>query len=101
MKLIKLDAIDSTNEFLKGLSNNQFVENFTVITAERQTQGKGQMGSVWISEASKNLIMSVLVRDFVTDINQIFDINIAISVSVIKVLEDIGILGGVTASSSD
>ncbi|MDZ4330037.1 MAG: biotin--[acetyl-CoA-carboxylase] ligase, partial [Flavobacterium sp.] len=30
MKLIKLDAIDSTNEFLKGLSNKQELENFTV-----------------------------------------------------------------------
>lgn len=91
MKLIKLDAIDSTNDFLKGLSNNQFVENFTVVSAESQTQGKGQMGSVWVSEASKNLIMSVLIRDFVTDINQIFEINIAVSVSIIKVLEEFAI----------
>jgi len=91
MKLIKLDAIDSTNEFLKGLSNNQLVENFTVVTAENQTQGKGQMGSKWVSEVSKNLIMSVLVRDFVADINQIFDVNIVVSVSIIKALEDFNI----------
>ena len=87
MKLIKLDAIDSTNEFLKGLSNNQLVQNFTVVSAESQTQGKGQMGSTWVSEPSKNLIMSVLVKDFVTDINQIFDINIVVAVSIINVLE--------------
>jgi BirA family biotin operon repressor/biotin-[acetyl-CoA-carboxylase] ligase len=87
MKLIKLDAIDSTNEFLKGLSNNQTVENFIVVTAESQTKGKGQMGSVWVSEPSKNLIMSVLVKDFLWDNSQIFDINIATSVSVIQALE--------------
>ena len=91
MQLIKLDAIDSTNEFLKGLSSNQLLENFTVVTAENQTKGKGQMGAVWNSEPSKNLIMSVLVTDFVTDINQIFDMNIAISLSVIKALEDFDI----------
>ena len=91
MQLIKLDAIDSTNEFLKGLSSNQLLENFTVVTAENQTKGKGQMGAVWNSEPSKNLIMSVLVTDFVTDINQIFDVNIAISLSVIKALEDFDI----------
>jgi len=91
MKLIKLDAIDSTNEFLKGLSNNQVVENFTVVTAERQTQGKGQMGSVWVSEPSKNLTVSILVKDFVSNINQIFDINIAVSVSIIKALEGFSI----------
>mgnify|MGYP003407886386 CR=1 FL=1 len=91
MKLIKLDAIDSTNEFLKGLSSHQSVENFTVVTAENQTKGKGQMGSVWDSEPSKNLIMSVLVSDFVADINKIFDINIVVSVSIIQVLEKLKI----------
>ena len=64
MKLIKLGAIDSTNEFLKGLSNKQQMENFTVVTAECQTKGKGQMGAVWSSEPCKNLIMSLLVKDF-------------------------------------
>jgi len=91
MKLIKLDAIDSTNEFLKGLSSNQALENFTVVTAESQTKGKGQMGSVWDSEPSKNLIMSVLVKDFIPNINQIFDANIAVSVSIIQVLEGLNI----------
>ncbi|WP_188049834.1 biotin--[acetyl-CoA-carboxylase] ligase [Flavobacterium sp. GP15] len=91
MKLIKLDAIDSTNEFLKALSNKQELENFTVITAENQTKGKGQMGSIWASETSKNLIMSILVKDFLSDINQIFNLNIAISLAVIEVLETLNI----------
>ena len=87
MKLIKLDAIDSTNEFLKGLSSNQVVENFTVVTAEIQTKGKGQMGAVWVSEPGKNLIMSVLVNSFLLNNNQIFDINIVTSVSIIQALK--------------
>jgi BirA family biotin operon repressor/biotin-[acetyl-CoA-carboxylase] ligase len=28
-----------------------------------QSKGKGQMGSVWDSEAGKNLIMSIFVKD--------------------------------------
>lgn len=91
MKLIKLDAIDSTNEFLKGLSSNQILENFTVVTAETQTKGKGQMGAVWISEPGKNLIMSVLIKEFTLDINQIFDVNIVVSTSVIQALEELNI----------
>jgi BirA family biotin operon repressor/biotin-[acetyl-CoA-carboxylase] ligase len=87
MKLIKLDAIDSTNEFLKGLSTGQIVENFTVVTAQNQTKGKGQMGAVWDSEPGKNLVMSVLVKDFLLDSAHIFNINIAVSVSVIQALE--------------
>ena len=91
MKLIKLDAIDSTNEFLKGLSNKQELENFTVVSAENQTKGKGQMGAVWASETSKNLIMSILVKDFFSDIYQLFNLNIAVSLAVIEVLESVNI----------
>ena len=91
MKLIKLNAIDSTNAFLKGLASKQELENFTVVSAESQTKGKGQMGAVWTAEASKNLIMSVLVKYFLLDASQIFNLNIAVSVAVIEVLESINI----------
>lgn len=87
MKVIKLDAIDSTNEFLKGLSNKQELENFTVVTAESQTKGKGQMGAVWASETGRNLIMSVLVKDFLSDICQIYNLNIAVSLAIFDVLQ--------------
>jgi BirA family biotin operon repressor/biotin-[acetyl-CoA-carboxylase] ligase len=91
MKLIKLDAIDSTNEFLKSLSSQQEPENFTVVTAENQTKGKGQMGAVWRSDVGKNLIMSVLVKDFLTNNEEFFNLNIIISLSVIKTLEELNI----------
>lgn len=87
MKLIKLDAIDSTNDFLKELLTNNNPENFTVITAEAQTKGKGQMGSVWVSEKGKNLTMSILVKDFLFDINQIYNLNISVAVAIVRVLE--------------
>lgn len=91
MKLIKLDAIDSTNEFLKGISSNPNIENFTVVTAEIQTKGKGQRGSSWVSQSGKNLIMSVLVGNFLKDKNKIFDVNIATAVSVIQALKTFNI----------
>ena len=91
MKVIKLDAIDSTNAFLKGLSSKQKLENFTVVTAETQTNGKGQMGSTWSSQTGKNLIMSVFVKDAIKDINQIYSLNIAVALSVIQGLETFNI----------
>jgi BirA family biotin operon repressor/biotin-[acetyl-CoA-carboxylase] ligase len=87
MKLIKLDAIDSTNEFLKGLSNNEDIQNFTVVTAENQLKGKGQMGSKWDSESGKNLIMSVLVKSFLFDNETVFNLNVVVSLSVIRALK--------------
>ncbi|HEY4616909.1 MAG TPA: biotin--[acetyl-CoA-carboxylase] ligase [Flavobacterium sp.] len=91
MKVIKLDAIDSTNEFLKGLSNGQLLENFTVVTAENQTKGKGQMGSVWDSEVGKNLTMSVFIKDSLSDVNQIFKLNVGVVLAVVQALETFNI----------
>ncbi|REH01069.1 biotin--[acetyl-CoA-carboxylase] ligase [Flavobacterium aquicola] len=88
MKLIKLDAIDSTNEFLKGLSNKQEVQNFTVISAETQLKGKGQMGAKWDSEPGKNLIMSVLVKRFLFDSETVFNLNVVVSLAVIRTLKE-------------
>jgi BirA family biotin operon repressor/biotin-[acetyl-CoA-carboxylase] ligase len=91
MRLVKLDAIDSTNDFLKDLVRQQNVENFTVVTAENQTKGKGQMGAVWNSEIGKNLIMSVLVKDFLFNSKDVFNLNIAVSLAVINSLENVQI----------
>jgi len=87
MQLIKLDAIDSTNDFLKAMANDQITENFTVVTAENQTKGKGQMGAKWSSETGKNLIMSILIKDVLSDIREIYNLNVAVSVAVIAALE--------------
>ncbi len=87
MQLIKLSAIDSTNDFLKELSKNEMLENFTTVVAENQTKGKGQMGAVWVSEIGKNLIMSMLIRDVIKNAEEVFHLNVAISVSIISVLE--------------
>jgi len=86
MKIIKLDAIDSTNTFLKELCQHKSVEDFTVVIAKNQTKGRGQMNAVWKSEAGKNLMFSVLVKfDFLQVQNQ-FYISKAVSLAVYEVL---------------
>ena len=86
MNIIKLDAIDSTNDFLKKIAVNSEVSNWTVVTANSQTNGKGQMGAKWHSDAGKNLTVSILVKDTLTDIDQVFELNIAIALSIYEVL---------------
>ena len=87
MKLIKLDAIDSTNDFLKDLSGKQVLENFTVVSTENQTNGKGQMGSKWNSEIGKNLTFSILIKEVLKKNSEIFDLNVAIALSILSSLE--------------
>ncbi len=82
MRIIKLDAIESTNSFLKDLSVSSKINDFTVVVAKEQTLGRGQMNTKWISEAGKNLIFSVFIKHHKLHIlNQTF-LNFAISISI-------------------
>ncbi len=87
MKIIKLDAIDSTNRFLKALSAQESRENFTVVSTESQTQGKGQRGSGWSSEKGKNLTFSVLYNQKAEQLTSLFTLNILVALSVVEALK--------------
>lgn len=87
MDIIKLNATPSTNDFLKNLCNTQSVENFTIVVAENQTRGKGQRGNIWEAEFGKSLTFSILIRKNTSFENSVFDLNVAISVSIIQALE--------------
>lgn len=87
MNIIKLSAINSTNDYLKSLSSGQYVENFTIVVAEHQTDGKGQMGAKWDTTPGKNLTFSVLIKDLLLEINEIFNLNAAVAVSIVQALK--------------
>lgn len=87
MTIIKLNAIGSTNDFLKGLYSTQEVKNYSLVYAESQTSGKGQRGSTWSAEPHKNLTFSILIKNSILPNTYIFDLNIAISLSIFQVIE--------------
>lgn len=87
MQLIKLDATDSTNSYLRRLLSSTVPEDYTVITAKRQTQGRGQMGAKWQSESSKNLTFSVLRTHLGLPVGDSFVLNLCVSIAVYTVLK--------------
>lgn len=87
MNIIKLSAINSTNDYLKQLLAKQYVENYTIVVAEHQTAGRGQMGAGWSVEEGKNLTFSVLVKDLLLSPDAIFLLNAAVAVSCVQALE--------------
>lgn len=91
MKLIKLSAIDSTNLFLKNLAENTLLENSTVVMAENQTAGRGQMHTVWKSEPGKNLTFSVFERLDQLSVAEQRYLNYAAALSVWECLEELGV----------
>jgi BirA family biotin operon repressor/biotin-[acetyl-CoA-carboxylase] ligase len=87
MRIIKLDAIDSTNSYLRQLSVTEAVEDFTVVVANHQTKGRGQMGTQWSSQDSKNLTVSVFKDVSFLNLDQHFFISIVVSLSILEALE--------------
>ena len=59
--VIHLKEVDSTNNYLKKILYEQRPVEGSVISADFQTAGKGQMGNFWSSENGKNLLLSLLV----------------------------------------
>lgn len=87
MYLIKLNATSSTNDFLKQLAVKQSLSNFTVVWADVQTNGRGQMGAEWVTESSKNLTFSVLLNSLNLQTPDLFTLNVMITNAVSKALE--------------
>lgn len=56
-----VDTIDSTNNALKALAASGAPEG-TVLTADRQTAGRGRMGRSFFSPAGSGLYTSILLR---------------------------------------
>ncbi len=86
MRIIKLNAIDSTNSFLKEMAHSSALESFTIIVAKKQTKGRGQMGTSWLSEADKNLLCSVFVRFDSFPTSHKVLVNYAVSIAMVNVL---------------
>jgi BirA family biotin operon repressor/biotin-[acetyl-CoA-carboxylase] ligase len=88
MRIIKLNAIDSTSSYLKELYVKKMVEDYTVVIAKYQTRGRGQMGTVWDSEKGKNLMFSMFKDLSMHDVEFPFYISMAISLSILKTLKE-------------
>ena len=91
MRIIKLNAIDSTNSYLKKLCTTEPVSDYTAVIAENQTQGRGQMGTIWNSESSKNLTFSVFkeLSDFQFEVP--FYLSMVVALSLLKTLDALSI----------
>lgn len=91
MKIIKLDAIDSTNSFLKELAQNSNLENYTVAYTNKQVSGRGQMNRSWVSEPYKNLTFSIFKRFKNLQISHQSYLNFAISLAIFDTLQKMSV----------
>ena len=92
MKIIKLNAIDSTNRFLKELAQEATAENYTIVVANQQTDGKGQRGASWISESDKGLTFSLLYNNLQESAINLFELNCIVAFSIVEALQSISLI---------
>ncbi len=60
-RYLHYETIDSTSAFIKR--RRLTLRNFTFVSSDFQTNGRGRTGRTWNSEKNENLMFSVLVKD--------------------------------------
>ncbi|MBE6787823.1 MAG: biotin--[acetyl-CoA-carboxylase] ligase [Ruminococcaceae bacterium] len=88
IEIIRLESVDSTNDYLKQLVKDTALNN-TVVIANNQTKGKGTKGRSFIS-LEGGLYMSILVHPKTTD----FDATMLTSMTAVAVSETIDQISG-------
>ncbi len=85
-KIIELDEVDSTNEYIKRLQSPCDV----IVTAARQTAGKGTKGRSFVSDEGGVYVSALrILKDY--DFSRAYSIMISSCVAVCKTLEDFGL----------
>lgn len=88
MKKIHLSFIDSTNAYLKN--NYKELNNYTFVSTDEQSDGRGRNNRQWKSENGKNLLFSLLILDKEL-IKHYKEISIISAYSIIEELKELGL----------
>lgn len=89
MNIIKLNATESTNNFMKSWARVSEPEDETVVTTDNQMSGRGQRENSWYSKSGESLTMSLFKRFSKLEIQNHFLINMAVSIGVWNVLNQL------------
>lgn len=60
--IINYQEIDSTQDEIWRLINNQMIENGTIVIADLQTKGRGTHGRIWYTDESNNIAFSFFIQ---------------------------------------
>lgn len=83
--------LESTNSKLKQLLSEQTLAEGVLVYASYQTGGRGQRNSSWFSPPGENILMSLLLKPNFLEADMQFELNKIISLSIISLLEDLGL----------
>ncbi len=85
---LHFQEIDSTSSYIKREYLN--LNNFTFVSSDYQTNGKGRLDRQWISGRNTNLLFSLLIKDPLL-VDKYASLSIASAVVISKALEGLGL----------
>lgn len=86
MKIVKVDATTSTNHLSRVLNKENNKNDFCV-SAEFQTEGRGQLNSSWQSKKSENLMFTIVFNRLQLNVKKQFLLNALVCLKIYKVLQ--------------
>jgi BirA family biotin operon repressor/biotin-[acetyl-CoA-carboxylase] ligase len=91
-QFIHLNSVSSTNIYALELLRQKSIKEGTVITANFQEKGKGQLGKVWEADKDKNLQFSVIISPKI-NIEHQFQLSKLVAISLKKWLDTLAVEG--------
>ncbi|SOE20605.1 BirA family transcriptional regulator, biotin operon repressor / biotin-[acetyl-CoA-carboxylase] ligase [Spirosomataceae bacterium TFI 002] len=86
-KVEYLPTCHSTNNYALELLRKTDIISGTIVITDNQTQGRGQRGNEWHSEAGKNLTCTIIYKPESIKASEQFMLNILLSTAIFKTLE--------------
>jgi BirA family transcriptional regulator, biotin operon repressor / biotin---[acetyl-CoA-carboxylase] ligase len=88
--IIRINETTSTNEYLNELAEKEGLPEGFAVFALSQTQGRGQYGTFWESEAGKNINVSFILRPEFLPADKMFLISKVVSLAIVDYLNNLG-----------
>lgn len=86
--LIKLKQVDSTNNYATAHMTINNWDEGTVVIADEQMQGRGQMNNVWESEPGSNILMSIVLYPVFLPVQYQFLLSKIVTIGLLEVLSE-------------
>lgn len=90
-KIIRLDSVDSTNNYIANLLKEGILEDGTVILADEQYAGRGQRNTEWLANPGENLTFSFFLGNVNLSVQNQFYLTCIVSISLVSLLNKFGL----------
>jgi BirA family biotin operon repressor/biotin-[acetyl-CoA-carboxylase] ligase len=90
-KIIRLESVDSTNNYIANLLKEGILEDGTVILADEQFAGKGQRNAEWLTKPGENLTFSFFLSNVNLSVQNQYFLTCTVSISLVHLLNKFGL----------